>query len=133
MPIFDQNTAAQKSASQAGRSLVVRWRILAQRRMDHLIELYQSGRWKLYHKESDFLAMVQETRAALKMWEQLAPPDVMLDKTAEVRLAQEQEQVDDHADEHADGKTDQQIDGDALAELDALLSGVAAEHDPREG
>jgi uncharacterized repeat protein (TIGR03809 family) len=74
---------------EAGRSLVARWRILAQRRLDHLIELYQSGRWKLYHNESDFLAMVQEARAVLKVWQKLAPPDPLLDKTAEVSIAQD--------------------------------------------
>ncbi|MBX9710811.1 MAG: TIGR03809 family protein [Xanthobacteraceae bacterium] len=123
MPNFDQ-----KSASNAGRSVVVRWRILAQQRMDHLIELYQSGRWKLYHKETEFLAMVQESRAALKVWEQLAPPDPVLDKTVEVALAQDQ----DHVEEHAEEKIEAQVASEALAQLDALLGGVAAEHDPRE-
>ncbi len=105
----------QKSASRTGRSLVARWRVLAQQRLDHLIELYQSGRWKLYYKEQDFLAMVQEARGALKVWEQLAPPDPVLDKPVEVALAQ---------DALADTTTPQ-IPG-------ALLHGVAAEHNPRK-
>jgi uncharacterized repeat protein (TIGR03809 family) len=78
-----------KADVEAGRSVVARWRILAQRRLDHLVELYQSGRWKLYHKESDFLAMVQEARAVLKVWQNLAPPDPILDKTVEVAIAQD--------------------------------------------
>ena len=71
-----------------GRSLIARWRILASRRLDHLVDLFESGRWKLYHKEAEFLQIVQEARAALKTWEALAPPDPIQDKTAEVAIAQ---------------------------------------------
>lgn len=122
MSNFDPKSQDPKSASHAGRSLVARWRVLAQQRMDHLIELYESGRWKLYHKEQDFLAMVQEARAALKVWEQLAPPDPVLDKPVEVALAQDA-LTDDTA---------PQMPG-SLQMPDALLHGVGAEHDSREG
>ncbi|MBN8970310.1 MAG: TIGR03809 family protein [Rhizobiales bacterium] len=64
-----------KSSPEAGRSLVVRWRLLAQKRLDHLVELYESGRWKRYYDEPEFLELIQETRAALKVWHQLAPLD----------------------------------------------------------
>lgn len=76
------------SDADRGRSLIVRWRILAARRLDHLVELYQSGRWKLYHEEAEFLQMVQEARAALQTWEALAPPDPVQDKTVEIAIAQ---------------------------------------------
>ena len=76
------------SDADRGRSLIARWRILASRRLDHLVDLYQSGRWKLYHEEAEFLQMVQEARAALKTWETLAPPDPVQDKTAEIAIAQ---------------------------------------------
>lgn len=106
----------QKSASRNGRSLVARWRVLARQRLDHLIELYESGRWKLYYKEQDFLALVQEARAALKVWEQLAPPDPVLDKPVEVALVQDA------------------LPANAATRLPGvLLSGIAAEHDPRKG
>ncbi|MBN9598451.1 MAG: TIGR03809 family protein [Afipia sp.] len=71
-----------KSSPEAGRSLVVRWRILAQKRLDHLVELYESGRWKLYYDEPEFLAMIQETRSALKVWHELAPLDPQFDQPA---------------------------------------------------
>lgn len=74
--------------TERGRSLIARWRILAARRLDHMVELYQSGRWKLYHEEAEFLKMVQEARAALATWEALAPPDMTKDKSAEVAVAQ---------------------------------------------
>ena len=78
----------QPADAERGRKLIARWRILAERRLEHLIDLYQSGRWKLYHKESDFLQMVQEARGALKAWDALAPPNPIQDKQIEVAIAQ---------------------------------------------
>ncbi len=91
------------SDSERGRSLIARWRILAERRLDHLVELYQSGRWKLYHEESEFLKMVQEARSALASWEALAPPDSAKDKAAAVAIAQAAD--DAHGIASADGIT----------------------------
>ncbi|GAA3855636.1 TIGR03809 family protein [[Pseudomonas] carboxydohydrogena] len=85
--------AFPKPGAAAGRGVVARWRILAQQRLDHLTELYESGRWKLYHTESDFLAMVHEARTALKVWQDLAPPDPAFDKPIEVAIAQTEEGV----------------------------------------
>ncbi|HEX7789192.1 MAG TPA: TIGR03809 family protein [Afipia sp.] len=79
--------------AESGRCVVVRWRLLAERRLSHLIELYESGRWKMYHDEAEFLAMVQEARAALKTWEMLAPPDAVRDKPAEVAVAKSEERI----------------------------------------
>jgi uncharacterized repeat protein (TIGR03809 family) len=73
---------------QRGRDTIARWRMLAERRLNYLVELYESGRWKIYHQESEFLKMVQEARAALKTWETLAPADSLRDKVTEVALAQ---------------------------------------------
>jgi uncharacterized repeat protein (TIGR03809 family) len=79
---------ADYARTEQGRSVVARWRILAERRLAHLVELYESGRWKVYYKEPDFLKAVQEARTALKMWEQLAPADPVQDKPVEVAIAQ---------------------------------------------
>lgn len=76
------------AAAETGRSVVVRWRMLAERRLNYLIELYESGRWKLYHNEPEFLSIVREARAALQAWEALAPPDAARDKPVEIALAQ---------------------------------------------
>lgn len=79
---------ANSGSGEQGRSVVVRWRLLAERRLNYLISLYETGRWKVYYQEPDFLKAVQEARAALKTWEQLAPPDPVQDKPAEVAVAQ---------------------------------------------
>ncbi|MFT6670336.1 MAG: putative repeat protein (TIGR03809 family) [Afipia broomeae] len=74
--------------AQQGRSVVTRWRMLAERRLNYLVELYETGRWKAYYSETEFLKVVQEARAALKTWEQLAPLDPVQDKPVEVAIAQ---------------------------------------------
>lgn len=79
---------ANSGDAEHGRSVVVRWRLLAERRLNYLISLYETGRWKVYYREPEFLKVVQEARAALKTWEQLAPPDPIQDKPVEVAIAQ---------------------------------------------
>jgi len=74
--------------TQQGRNVVTRWRMLAQRRLNYLVELYETDRWKAYYSEPEFLKVVQEARAALKTWEELAPPDPVQDKPVEVAIAQ---------------------------------------------
>jgi uncharacterized repeat protein (TIGR03809 family) len=54
--------------------LMARGRVLAEGRMAFLTELYDTGRWRRYHNEQEFLAMVRECRAALDKWTELAPP-----------------------------------------------------------
>ncbi|WP_424627057.1 TIGR03809 family protein [Bradyrhizobium sp. SYSU BS000235] len=76
------------STADSGRSVVVRWRMLAERRLKYLIELYESGRWKLYYNEPEFLKIVREAHAALKAWETLAPPETARDRPVEVEVAQ---------------------------------------------
>lgn len=96
---------------------MTRWRILAQRRLDYLVELYQNGRWKLYYTEANFLETIQEARVNLKVWQKLAPPDAVMDKTVQVAIAQE---------EHTDLGTAR-----SLPQL-TLLDGVRSEHDLRK-
>jgi uncharacterized repeat protein (TIGR03809 family) len=51
-----------------------KWRALAEKRREHLIELYDSGRWKHYYTEEQLLA---RTRAAISLsetWDALSKP-----------------------------------------------------------
>ena len=79
---------ANSGNAEQGRSVVTRWRMLAERRLNYLIELYENGRWKIHYSEPEFLKVIQEARAALKTWEQLAPPDPVRDKPVEVAMEQ---------------------------------------------
>ncbi|MGE3148938.1 MAG: TIGR03809 family protein [Pseudorhodoplanes sp.] len=52
--------------------LAQKWRDLAERRRDHIIELYQTGRWKHYYTEQELIACLREAIAALEVWDALA-------------------------------------------------------------
>jgi uncharacterized repeat protein (TIGR03809 family) len=54
-----------------GRTVVERWCLLAEQRFAYLTELYESGRWRRFHSERDFLDNVQEAKRALEAWRRL--------------------------------------------------------------
>jgi uncharacterized repeat protein (TIGR03809 family) len=54
-----------------GRDIVGRWCTLAEARLDHLTELFESGRWRRYHSERAFLENIQEAKAAVELWRDL--------------------------------------------------------------
>jgi uncharacterized repeat protein (TIGR03809 family) len=51
-----------------------RWRMLAERRLEHLTELFESGRWRRYHSELTFLENIREAKDAVETWRALAAP-----------------------------------------------------------
>jgi uncharacterized repeat protein (TIGR03809 family) len=50
-----------------------RWRVLADRRLEHMTLLYDTGRWRRYFTEEEFLSIIRETKAAADMWRRLVP------------------------------------------------------------
>lgn len=50
-----------------------RWRVLAEKRLAYITDLYETGRWQRYFSERQFLSMVRETRAAVEAWQRLVP------------------------------------------------------------
>ncbi len=54
-----------------GRDIVGRWCALAEQRLDHLTELFETGRWRRYHTELAFLENIQEAKAAVELWRDL--------------------------------------------------------------
>jgi uncharacterized repeat protein (TIGR03809 family) len=65
-----------------GRNIVARWCDLAERRLEHLTELFESGRWRRYHSEVAFLENVQEAKAAVETWRNLLLREAALDNSA---------------------------------------------------
>jgi uncharacterized repeat protein (TIGR03809 family) len=75
----------------------LKWRALAERRRDHHIELYRSGRWRHYYTDQQFLIEMRTAIALAQRWATIAPKpeerqaaaDVMLDRarTAELMKA----------------------------------------------
>ena len=64
-----------------GRDIVARWCNLAEQRLEHLTELFETGRWRRYHSEQAFLENIQEARAAVKIWRSLEMREASLDNT----------------------------------------------------
>jgi uncharacterized repeat protein (TIGR03809 family) len=65
-----------------GRDIVGRWCALAEQRLDHLTELFETGRWRRYHSELAFLENIQEAKAAVELWRDLLLREVSLDHSA---------------------------------------------------
>jgi uncharacterized repeat protein (TIGR03809 family) len=65
-----------------GRNIVTRWCNLAEQRLDHLTELFESGRWRRYHTEREFLENIQEAKAAVAAWRDLLSREASLENTA---------------------------------------------------
>ncbi|MGQ0685962.1 TIGR03809 family protein [Bradyrhizobium sp.] len=51
-----------------GRDIVARWSALAEQRLEYLTELFETGRWRRYHGERDFLENIREAKAAVETW-----------------------------------------------------------------
>lgn len=54
------------------RKNVQRWANLAEQRFDYLTELFDSGRWRHFHTESEFLDNIQEAKETLDRWRAMA-------------------------------------------------------------
>ena len=65
-----------------GRNIVVRWCSLAEQRLEYLTELFETGRWRRYHTELEFLENIQEAKAAVETWRDLLSREAALDNTA---------------------------------------------------
>jgi uncharacterized repeat protein (TIGR03809 family) len=65
-----------------GRDIVARWCNLAEQRLEYLTELFETGRWRRFHSERDFLENIQEARAAVEIWRNLEMREASLDNTA---------------------------------------------------
>jgi uncharacterized repeat protein (TIGR03809 family) len=51
-----------------------KWRDLAERRRAHFVELHDSGRWRLYYTEEEFLARMREAIALADRWAAICEP-----------------------------------------------------------
>jgi len=62
-----------------GRDIVARWCALAERRLEYLTEMFETGRWRRYHDELAFLENITEAKTVVEAWRDLlsreASPD----------------------------------------------------------
>lgn len=54
------------------RDIAARWCTLAEQRLQHLSEMFETGRWRRYHSEIAFLENIQEAKRAVQTWRALA-------------------------------------------------------------
>ena len=64
-----------------GHEIVARWCNLAEQRLEHLNELFETGRWRRYHSEQAFLENIREARAAVDVWRELLSREASLDNS----------------------------------------------------
>jgi uncharacterized repeat protein (TIGR03809 family) len=64
-----------------GRDVVARWCALAEQRLDYLTELFETGRWRRFHGELAFLENIQEAKAAVEIWRDLAAREASRDNS----------------------------------------------------
>ncbi|QOG20087.1 TIGR03809 family protein [Bradyrhizobium sp. SEMIA] len=61
-----------RQSAAAGREIAARWCTLAEQRLEHLSEMFETGRWRRYHSEIAFLENIQEAKLAVQTWRALA-------------------------------------------------------------
>ena len=54
-------------------AVALKWRALAERRRDHHIDLYKSGRWRHYYTDQEFLTEMRTAIALAQRWARIAP------------------------------------------------------------
>ena len=74
--------AFQHEDATRGREIIARWHALAEQRLEHLAELYESGRWRRYHIELSFLENIHEARAAVETWRLLMETEANPDNSS---------------------------------------------------
>ncbi|MEA2907153.1 MAG: hypothetical protein QOI12_4540 [Alphaproteobacteria bacterium] len=55
-----------------------KWRELADRRREHFLDLYRTGRWKHYYSEGEFVLRMREVARIAELWAEIAPPPAAL-------------------------------------------------------
>lgn len=65
-----------------GRDNVARWCGLAEQRLDYLTELFETGRWRRYYGERDFLENIREAKGAVETWRGLLSCEATADNRA---------------------------------------------------
>lgn len=65
----------QPSLSPSLAAMAGKWRDLALRRQAHFAELYDTGRWRHYYTEAEFVAELRKLTGMIDRWKGLAVDD----------------------------------------------------------
>ncbi|MBR0966829.1 TIGR03809 family protein [Bradyrhizobium diazoefficiens] len=66
------SAGASVRAAAVSPDIAARWCTLAERRLEHLSDMFETGRWRRYHSEIAFLENIQEAKRAVQAWRALA-------------------------------------------------------------
>lgn len=83
-----------------GRDTVARWCNLAEKRLEHLTDMFETGRWRRFHTEQAFLENIREAKAAVETWRDLMARDAApdhLDLTGKHLMAAPREEIPEQA------------------------------------
>lgn len=51
------------------------WQVLAERRRNHLLELYRTGRWRRYYSEDQLMAEMRDAGREIRGWSAIGGGD----------------------------------------------------------
>ncbi len=72
----------QRTDVDRGREIIERWCVLAEQRLNYLMDLLETGRWRRFHTESDLVENIEEARTAVETWRLLASREATPDNRA---------------------------------------------------
>ena len=100
VPRISELPKAMVQATVKLGAVALKWRALAERRRDHHLDLYKTGRWRHYYTDQEFLVEMRAAIALAQRWARIAPRSEELDavdaaardraRTAELMKAVEQ-------------------------------------------
>ena len=73
VPRISELPQAMVQATVKLEAVAIKWRVLAERRRDHHIDLYRTGRWRHYYTDQEFLAEMRAAIALAQRWARIAP------------------------------------------------------------
>jgi uncharacterized repeat protein (TIGR03809 family) len=82
-----ESVSASVRAAAGGRDIAARWCALAEQRLEHLSEMFETGRWRRYHSEIAFLENIQEAKRAVQTWRAIATGEDVATAAASVTTA----------------------------------------------
>jgi uncharacterized repeat protein (TIGR03809 family) len=71
----------QAVAASPLNEVALRWSNLADRRLAYYISLYESGRWRHYFDERQFLARIRDVKRAATEWDRIASGNTLAGNT----------------------------------------------------
>ncbi|MCC7346910.1 MAG: TIGR03809 family protein [Variibacter sp.] len=70
MSSLKQSSTQGPEAPRTPDEMARRWQELAERRRAHLLEIYRSGRWRLYYTEDQLMAQMRDAVHCAEEWSQ---------------------------------------------------------------